>query len=115
MPCFDPADVQDRAIEIHLIPPQVHCFGGPQPVPEREQDHGGVAVPVTVLPRRCHERLDLVLGQVFARAQVAVLRPPRHDCSFFGGWGDQPERCISHRNSPVHRPHCSENSHFANS
>src|SRR5438094_7794344 len=84
-------------------------------MPEGDKDHGGVTMAVAVLPRRSHQRLDLMPSQIFARPQVAVLRPLRNDCSFFGGWGDQPERRICHGNSPVHRPHCSENAHFTNS
>ena len=68
-----PTDVQDRAIEIDLIPAQVHDLGRAQPVPEGDQDHGRIAVPVAVLPRRSHQRLDLLLGQVFAGSQVAFL------------------------------------------
>ena len=46
-------------------------------MPEGDEDHGGVPMAVPVLPRRGHQRLDFVLGQIFARAQFAVLRPLR--------------------------------------
>src|SRR4051794_10669691 len=46
----------------------------------------GVAMTTTVLTRRSHEALDLMFGQVFACTKIAVLRAPRHGCSFFGCW-----------------------------
>jgi hypothetical protein len=35
-------------------------------MPESDQDHCGIAMSVAVLPSRGDQRLDLVLGQIFA-------------------------------------------------
>src|SRR5262245_9510515 len=98
--------MQDSAIEIDLIPTKVYHLGCSEPMPEGNQDHGGIAVAIAVLPSRSHERLDLMLSQVFATAQIAVPRAPRHDCSFFDGRRDQRETRISHGKSPVHCSYC---------
>ena len=92
---LDPADVQGGTPEIHLIPTQVHGLSRTQAMPESDKDHGGVTMAVPVLPGRSHQRLDLMLSQVFPAAQVGVFPPPRHDCSIFGSWGDQPQARIS--------------------
>jgi hypothetical protein len=39
-PILDPAHVQDRGTEVDLVPTQVADLGRPQPMPERDQDHG---------------------------------------------------------------------------
>ena len=36
---FDSADVQHGVFQVHLLPAQVHQLGGPQTVPEGQQDH----------------------------------------------------------------------------
>jgi hypothetical protein len=88
---LDSADVQGRGFEVELIPPQVDQFGGPQAMPIGDKDHNGVPVAVAVALRRRDQPLDLMLGEVFARPQVAVSAPPRRNCSFYGGWRDQLE------------------------
>ena len=86
---LDPADMQRARGELNLIPAQVHKLGGPEAVPVGRQDHGGVAMPPTVLPGSGHQPFDLGLSQVLAGAQVGVGKPPGRDCSFYGGWRDQ--------------------------
>ena len=79
---LDSADVQGRGFEVDLIPPQVHDFGRSQAMPVGHQDHAGVAVAVAIALGRRDQPLDLMLGEVFARPQVAVAPPPRGNCSF---------------------------------
>ncbi len=43
-----PPDVKHRAIEAHLIPTKVADLGRPQPMPEGDQDRGGVPMAVSV-------------------------------------------------------------------
>jgi hypothetical protein len=45
---LDPPHMQDRRSELDLVPTQVAQLGSPQPVPEGDQDHGGVPVTVAV-------------------------------------------------------------------
>jgi len=45
-PVLDPADVEHRTVEVHLIPSQVAQLGGTQSVPEGHEDRGRVAMPV---------------------------------------------------------------------
>jgi hypothetical protein len=90
--------VQDGAIEIDLIPPKVHEFEGPQPMPEAGQDHRAIPVSVAVPGGGSDEFVNLPFGQVFARAQFAVLGPPRPQLFVFDPWGDQPETWFRHGN-----------------
>ena len=45
-------------------PSKVNKFGGPQTVPEGQQDHGGVAMAPAVVLSRLNQPLDLSLRQV---------------------------------------------------
>jgi hypothetical protein len=59
-----PADVQDSLSEIDLIPSEIAQFGHTQAVPEGDQDHRGIPVPVAVFAYDLDEAFDLFLGQV---------------------------------------------------
>ena len=37
---FDSTDVQDCVFQVYLLPAQVNQLGGPQTMPEGQQDHG---------------------------------------------------------------------------
>ena len=88
---LDPADVQGGRSEVHLIPAQVRRLARPQAVPVGHQDHRAVPVRPTVSLGGLEQPLDLGLRQVFAGTQVGVGTARRGNCSFFGGWRDQPE------------------------
>jgi len=45
-PTFGSADMQSATVELNLIPAKATHFGGTQPVPIGQQDHGGVTVPI---------------------------------------------------------------------
>ena len=64
-------------------------------MPVGDEDYGGVSAAPPVALGRFHDPLDLGLGQVLPPAQLGVGTPPRHDCSFYGGWRDQPEARLS--------------------
>ena len=72
---LDPADVQVGRSEVHLIPSQVHQFGGPQAVPVGHQDHRGVPVAPAVSRGGFHQPLDLGFRQVLAGPQGGVGGP----------------------------------------
>ena len=112
---FDPADMQGGTPKIDLIPTQVHGLGRAQAMPKGDQNHGGVAMAMAVLPSRRHKLLDLMPSQVFPASQVSVLPPPRHDCSIFGSSLYQPQAGISHLKTPVGADNCSKNGSFTNS
>ena len=80
-PVLDAAHVQHRGIELHLVPTQVAKLGCPKPVPEGQQDHGGVPVPVSIGLGGFDQGLDLAGGEVFARTKLCVRSPCRRNCS----------------------------------
>ena len=55
-------DRERRSGEINLGPLQVTDLGNPQPVPERQQDHGRVAVRPAIALTTLDEPLDLAFG-----------------------------------------------------
>jgi hypothetical protein len=83
---LDPAHVEHRAIEVHLVPAEVADFGIPQPMPKRNQDHGRVSMAATVGLGGIDQGLDLAGRQVLASPQFHV-RPPRQcNCSENLSW-----------------------------
>ena len=47
-------------------------LGRSQPVPEGQQDHGCIPMPMPVLARRLHQPLDLSLGEVLTDPIMAI-------------------------------------------
>ena len=72
--------------EINLGPLQVANLGSPQPVPERQQDHGLVSVRPAIVLAASNQLLDLALGQVLAGADVGIFGPARRNFPFYGVW-----------------------------
>jgi hypothetical protein len=68
-PILKPMDVQSTMDEIDLLPAQRAQFGCSQAVPEGNQNHGGVAMPV---PRRGHK---VTQGATFQPAAMTYLVP----------------------------------------
>jgi hypothetical protein len=62
-----------RSGQVDAIPFQVAHLDRPQAMPEGNQDHGRLPVPVTVLAGRLHEPLYLGFGEVLSIARFAVL------------------------------------------
>ena len=60
-----------------------------------QKHHERIATAVPVLPDRLGQLLDLIGGQVLARAQLCIWCAPRGDCSIFSGWRDQSQVRIS--------------------
>jgi hypothetical protein len=60
-----PADVHAACPQFNLVPLQVAQLRGPQAVPEADQDHGGVAVPIAAeLASRRYQALHLAHRQI---------------------------------------------------
>ena len=86
---FDPADMQLAAIEIDGLPAQPRHLGGTEPVAERHQDHGRVAMAMPVGAGGLDQPFDLALGQIFTRpdcgiraaSAVVAIRLRRKRCS----------------------------------
>ena len=108
-------DVQRGCPEVHLLPAQVHQFGGPQAMPVGHKDHRGVAVTPTVSLGGIHKPLDLGLRQVLSGPQVSIGWAFGCDCSIYGGWRDQPEVPFGHVLGAPRLTNCSYNSHFLHS
>jgi len=55
--------------KLNLVPLQIARLGRSQVVPVRDQDYGGIAMPVSAaFPSRRHQRLDLGARQILARS-----------------------------------------------
>src|SRR5262249_1302716 len=76
--------------EIDLLPPEGAQLARSQAVPERQQDHGRIAMSVSVSARRLHKPLDLPLGEVLADPIVGIGKPTRANCSLYSGWRSDP-------------------------
>jgi hypothetical protein len=81
-PVLDPAGVEDGAIEVDLIPAQIADLGRLQAVPKGDQDHGGIAMTVSVGFGSIDQGVDLAGRQVLAGAKLDVRSPYRRNCSY---------------------------------
>ena len=68
--------------EIDLLPAQGAQLGRTQPMPESQQDHGRVTMPVPIAARRLDQPLNLPLGQVLADPVMAIGESTTPNCSF---------------------------------
>jgi hypothetical protein len=67
---LDPANVQDRAREVDLLPPEIDHLPSAQPVPEGEEDHERVPLAPAIALRGLDQLLDFRQGKVFSRSKV---------------------------------------------
>src|SRR5262245_28073535 len=84
--------------EINLLPAQGAQLRGSQAVPEGQQDHGRIPMPVHTA-RRLHQPLDLFLGEVLPGSILVVREPNRANCSLYSGWRPNAGWCFHWRNS----------------
>jgi hypothetical protein len=68
-------------------------------MPKGDEEHGSITSATSILPSGRDERVNFLLGQVLAGAQVGILWPPWCDCLFLNGWGDKREVRVSHSKS----------------
>ena len=71
--CNDPAEVQGRRSEVHLIPIGGRPARKPAGRARRRRDHGGVSAAPSVALDRFYEPLNLGLGKMLSGPQVVVL------------------------------------------
>jgi len=84
---LEPRHMQSSSIQIDLLPLQRHQLADPEPVPVAQEDHRRIPLAVApALPCRLAQLLDLGLGQVLPRSDLAVALPAQTDCSLCGGW-----------------------------
>lgn len=69
-------------LEVDLVPTQVDQFRCSQAVPVGHKDHRRVAVAVPVALGCFRQAGDLRISQVFAGAELGILRASRRNCSF---------------------------------
>jgi hypothetical protein len=100
--------------EVDLLPAEVHHFGCSEAMPVGHKHHERVAMAVAVLPDRLNQLLDFVGGEVLTGAQLRVACAPRHDCSIFSGWRNQPQVRFCHGQFALLDSDCSNNRHFLN-
>jgi hypothetical protein len=72
--------------QVDLLPAKRAQFRRPQPMPEGQQDHRGVPVPMAIVASRLHQPLNFALGQVFAGAIVGIRQPTSCNCSLLDRW-----------------------------
>jgi hypothetical protein len=78
---LDPPHMQHRRIEFHLIPSEVAELGRPKPVPEGQEDHGCVPLPVSIGLCGLDQRFDLPGRQVLPGSKFGVRTLRRRNCS----------------------------------
>ena len=67
--------------ELNLVPAQIAKLGRPKPMPEGQEDHGRVPVPVPVGLGRLDQGVDLPGCQVLAGPKLGIRTPGRSNCS----------------------------------
>src|SRR5271170_5224088 len=72
--------------QVDLVPAKRTQLGGSQPMPEGQQDHGGVPLTMAIVASRLHQALDFALGEVFAGSIIGVPQPASCHCSVLDGW-----------------------------
>jgi hypothetical protein len=78
--------MEHGAIEIDLVPAQVADLGGPEPVPEGDEDHGGVPMTVPVSLGGLDQGVNLARGEVLPGAKRGIRSPRRRNCSENLSW-----------------------------
>src|SRR6266513_6276466 len=79
-----PGHMQPAVREVHLLPSQGAKLRRTQPVPESQQNHGRVPVPIAVVTGCLHEPLDFLLREVFTAAVMRVGAATSANCSLLG-------------------------------
>src|SRR3954451_22899419 len=81
----DPPDVREPVLEVDLIPAERTQLGDAQPMAVSDQDHGGIAVAVPVLPCGGDQALDF-LGSGYSRGRRKARNGPGRNCPILRGW-----------------------------
>ena len=100
-PLLDAADVQGGGCEVDLLPSEIDQLAGPKAVAVGDKQHRGVAVAIAIALRGGEELVDLGLGEVLTRAQLAIWSAGRPNCSIYGGRSDQSETPVCQEFCPM--------------
>ena len=83
---LEPAHVEGALLEVELIPAHGDELADAQAVAVGHEDHGGVAVAALLALRGdLHQQVDLLGGEVLARAQGGVGHAARGCCPIYDG------------------------------
>ena len=74
---LDAADMQTPMSKVDGVPAQGDQLGDAQPMSIGDQDHGGVAVAVTVAGGYLDQAIHLAVGEVFTRSNIGVAPAAR--------------------------------------
>jgi len=68
-------------------------------MPEGQQDHGRIAMPVPITAGSLHQPLDLFLGERRASSKKNIWAATTPNCSLYSGWRSGAECGFHWRNS----------------
>src|SRR5262245_37325678 len=101
--------MQTAVGEVDRIPPQPHELGHAKAVPIGGQHHGRIPVAVAVAAGGGDQAVNLGVGQVLARPDLAVAPAkwrPTGDCPINDGWSDQRQMLFCHGFSGLSSYYC---------
>src|SRR4051812_10683327 len=105
----DPPAVREPVLEVDLIPAERTQLGDAQPMAVSDQDHGGIAVAVPVLPCGGDQTLDFLGVRLLAGAAQGTRNGPGRNCPILRGWRSGMSRGAAHRTRALAR---TQLSHF---
>jgi hypothetical protein len=108
-PLLDATDVQGGGREVDLLPSQIDQLAGPKAVAVGDEQHRAIAAAIAIAPSCGQELLDLRLGEVLTRAQLAIWSVGRLNCSISGSRCNQPKVFFPQEFRPSVINYCSYN------
>src|SRR5262249_32008413 len=72
--------------EINLLPAQGAQLGRSQAMPEGQQDHGRIPMPVSITAGSLNKPLDLFLGEILSGSIMPIWAATAPNCSLYSGW-----------------------------
>src|SRR5262249_23730779 len=72
--------------EVDLLPAEGAQFGCSQAMPEGQEDHGRITMPVPITAGSLHQPLDLLLGEVLSRSIMPIWAATTPNCSLYSAW-----------------------------
>src|SRR5262249_10987127 len=85
--------------EVDLLPAQGAQLRRSQAMPEGQQDHGRIPMPVPITARRLDKPLDLSLSEVLSGSIMSIWAATTPNCSLYSGWRSEAGCGFHWRNS----------------